>query len=208
MHDTADPAPDQAAAPVPYRQIRAAHTADTVTVYQAYAPSLGRPAARDGRFPPAWKRERMTWIKPSFLWMMYRCGWATKTDQETVLAVEVTREGFDDALRRACLSHYEPRTHRDREAWQEAVRSSPVRVQWDPERDLHLNPLPHRSLQLGLSGPASRAYADEWTVSIRDVTPLAAEIRALVQAGDLGAARALLPVETPYPAGPLEHLGA
>ncbi|MFJ7260907.1 DUF4291 domain-containing protein [Streptomyces globosus] len=208
MPDTAGPAPDQAAAPVPYRQIRAAHTAATVTVYQAYAPSLGLPAARDGRFPPAWKRERMTWIKPSFLWMMYRCGWAAKTDQETVLAVEITREGFDGALRRACLSHYEPGTHRDREAWQEAVRGSPVRVQWDPERDLRLNPLPHRSLQLGLSGPASRAYADEWTVSIRDVTPLAAEIRSLVQAGDLAAARALLPVETPYPAGPLEHLGA
>ncbi|AXE26873.1 DUF4291 domain-containing protein [Streptomyces globosus] len=208
MHDTAGPAGTPAAGPVPHRQIRAAHTAGTVTVYQAYAPSLGLPAARDGRFPPAWKRERMTWIKPSFLWMMYRCGWAAKTDQETVLAVEITREGIDGALRRACLSHYEPGTHPDREAWREALRASPVRVQWDPERDLLLNPLPHRSLQLGLSGPASRAYADEWTVSIRDVTPLAAEIRALVRAGDLPAARALLPVETPYPAGPLEHLGA
>ncbi len=198
--------------PVPVRttnrQIRASHTATTVTVYQAYAPHLGLPAARDGRFPSVWKRERMTWIKPSFLWMMYRCGWATKADQETVLAVEITREGFDHALRHACLSHYEPGTHTDREAWQQALRDSPARVQWDPERDLHLNPLPHRSLQLGLSGPASRAYADEWTVSIRDVTPLAREIHALVRAGDEAAARALLPVETPYPAGPLEHLGA
>lgn len=47
---------------VPDRQIRAAHTDRTLTVYQAYAPHLGLPAARDGRFPPAWKRERMTWI--------------------------------------------------------------------------------------------------------------------------------------------------
>ncbi|KMO98508.1 hypothetical protein ACS04_07780 [Streptomyces roseus] len=188
--------------------MRAVHTATTVTVYQAYSPSLGLPAARDGRFPPAWKRERMTWIKPSFLWMMYRCGWATKEGQETVLAVEITREGFDHALRHACLSHYEPRTHDDAQSWRRDLRRSSTRVQWDPERDLHLNPLPHRSLQLGLSGPASRAYADEWTVSIRDVTPLAREIHGLVRAGEEAAARALLPAETPYGAGPLTHLGA
>ncbi|WP_438487320.1 DUF4291 domain-containing protein [Streptomyces sp. S186] len=184
----------------PSRRIRALHTADTVTVYQAYAPSLGLPAARDGRFPAAWKRDRMTWIKPSFLWMMYRCGWGTKADQETVLAVEITREGFDRALRRACLSHYVPGLHPDREAWQRALRHAPARVQWDPERDLRLRPLPHRSLQLGLSGALARAYADEWTVAIRDVTPLARKIHALVRAGDDAAARALLPDERPYPA--------
>ncbi|MEV7523129.1 DUF4291 domain-containing protein [Streptomyces sp. NPDC091371] len=193
---------------VPTRQIRAAHTDTTVTVYQAYSPSLGLPAARDGRFPPAWKRERMTWIKPSFLWMMYRCGWAAKADQETVLAVEITRAGFDRALHEACLSHYAPSVHADRAAWRESVRTTSARVQWDPERDLHLGPLPYRSLQLGLSGPLSRAYADEWTVSIRDVTPLAREIHGLLRSGEPDAARALLPAETPYASGPLPHLGA
>ncbi|MGW7328931.1 DUF4291 domain-containing protein [Streptomyces sp. NPDC054840] len=193
---------------VPNRRIRAAHTGTTLTVYQAYSPALGVPAARDGRFPPAWKRERMTWIKPSFLWMMYRCGWGTKAGQETVLAVEITREGFDRALREACLSHYEPGVHEDRTAWQESLRAAPTRVQWDPERDLHLNPLPYRSLQLGLSGPASRAYADEWTVAIRDVTGTVREIRRLLGAGDEAGARALLPAETPYPAERLSHLGA
>ncbi|RSS62722.1 DUF4291 domain-containing protein [Streptomyces sp. WAC06614] len=208
MHETATAAAADPHEGEPYRRIRAAHTATTVTVYQAYRPELGLPAARDGRFPAAWKRERMTWIKPSFLWMMYRCGWATKADQETVLAVEITREGFDHALAHACLSHHVPSRHGDFAAWQTALRRSPARVQWDPERDLHLDPLPYRSLQLGLSGSASRAYADAWTVSIRDVTPLAREIHALVRAGQDEAARALLPRETPYPAGPLPHLGA
>ncbi|MCJ1680608.1 DUF4291 domain-containing protein [Streptomyces sp. APSN-46.1] len=207
---TTDPASEPAtdSATEPNRRVRAAHTDTTVTVYQAYSPRLGVPAARDGRFPPAWKRERMTWIKPSFLWMMYRSGWATKDGQETVLAIEITREGFDHALRHACLSHFERGTHADRASWQRALREAPARVQWDPERDPHLNPLPYRSLQLGLSGPASRAYADEWTVSIRDVTPLAREIHGLLRAGEQDAARALLPVETPYPSGPLPHLGA
>ncbi|WP_327703541.1 DUF4291 domain-containing protein [Streptomyces decoyicus] len=196
------PAPVQGAVPPaePHRRIRALHTETTVTVYQAYSPALGLPAARDGRFPVAWKRERMTWIKPSFLWMMYRCGWGAKADQETVLAVEIGRGGFDWALRSACLSHYDPDEYPDRGAWQRQLKGAPARVQWDPERDLRLQALPYRSLQLGLAGEASRRYADEWTVAITDVTPLAQEVHALVRAGDTAAAAALLPEERPYPA--------
>ncbi|MFJ2772784.1 DUF4291 domain-containing protein [Streptomyces sp. NPDC087300] len=194
----------------PSHQIRARHTESTITVYQAYAPELGVPAARAGRFPAAWKRDRMTWIKPSFLWMMYRCGWATKEDQQTVLAVEITREGFDWALSRACLSHYARGVHPDQASWKRALKQAPSRVQWDPERDLHLAPLPHRSLQLGLTGDASRRYADEWTVSITDVTDLAHEIHARVRADDLTEARRLLPEERVYPTADsaLTHLRA
>ncbi|MGW0564335.1 DUF4291 domain-containing protein [Streptomyces sp. NPDC003016] len=183
------------------REIRALHTETTVTVYQAYAPAIGVPAARDGRFPAAWKRDRMTWIKPSFLWMMYRCGWGAKQDQETVLAVEITRDGFDWALRNACLSHYAPGVHADQADWKRRLRQAPARVQWDPERDVRLNPLPYRSLQLGLAGEAAGRYADEWTVSITDVTPLAHEIHALVRGGNVAAAERLLPRERAYPAG-------
>lgn len=194
----------------PKHRIRALHTPDTVTVYQAYAPGIGLPAARDGRFPAAWKRDRMTWIKPSFLWMMYRCGWGAKEGQETVLAVEITRDGFEWALRHACLSHYVRGFHPDEAAWKRQLREAPARVQWDPERDLHLRPLPYRSLQLGLSGEAARRYADEWTVSVTDVTPLAHDVHALVRAGDTVAAGRLLPREEPYPTpeGLLDHLRA
>ncbi|MDG9722178.1 MULTISPECIES: DUF4291 domain-containing protein [unclassified Streptomyces] len=193
----------------PQRGIRAAYAQSTVTVYQAYSPGIGVPAAREGRFPAAWKRDRMTWIKPSFLWMMYRCGWGAKAGQETVLAVEISRDGFEWALRRACLSSYVRGTHPDRATWQRELKRAPTRVQWDPERDLRLRPLPYRSLQLGLSGEAARRYADEWTVAISDVTPLAHEIHALVSAGELDSAARLLPAERPYPAGDefLAHLG-
>ena len=130
---------------------------------------------------------------------MYRCGWGAKQGQETVLAVEITREGFEWALRHACLSSYARGVPPDRAAWQRQLKRPPARVQWDPERDLHLQPLPYRSLQLGLSGEAARRYADEWTVAIRDVTPLAHEIHALVKGGDPHAAAQLLPQERPYP---------
>jgi Domain of unknown function (DUF4291) len=44
------------------RRICAAHSESTITVYQAYSPEIGLPAVRDGRFPAAWKRDRMTWV--------------------------------------------------------------------------------------------------------------------------------------------------
>jgi hypothetical protein len=101
--------------------------------------------------------------------------------------------------RRACLSSYVRGTHPDGATWQRQLKRAPARIQWGPERDLHPRPLPYRSLQLGLSSEAVRRYADEWTVAIRDVTPLAQEIHALVGSGDLDSASRLLPTEGPCP---------
>ncbi|UYQ65465.1 DUF4291 domain-containing protein [Streptomyces peucetius] len=183
----------------PTHEVRAVFTDETITVYQAYAAGIAEPALAAGTFVAPFRRTRMTWIKPSFLWMMYRCGWGRKPDQERVLAIDITREGFEWALSRACLSHFDRSRFAAEAQWREALRSSPVRVQWDPERDLGLNPLPHRAIQIGLSGPAVDRYVDDWITGIRDVTPLAHEIRETVAGGDLDAARALLPPERPYP---------
>jgi hypothetical protein len=184
---------------VPLRQIRAAQTDTTVTVYRAYAPAIAEPALAAQRFVAPFKRERMTWIKPSLLWMAYRCGYATKPDQERVLAVEITREGFEWALEHSSLSHFEPGVYADHEAWKARKSSTPVRIQWDPERDLHHRALEHRAIQIGLGGESAGRYVDEWTVAIRDVTALMHALRAHVRAGHEDAARALLPDEPPYP---------
>jgi hypothetical protein len=187
---------------IPLRQIRASMTDTTVVVYQAYAPAIAEPAVAAGRFVPPFKRERMTWIKPSLLWMAYRCGWATKPGQERVLAIEITRDGFEWALAHACLSHFDPGTYADHDAWAAELRASPVRIQWDPERDLGLAPLEHRSIQIGLAGDAANRYVDDWIVGLTDTTELFRRIHGLVASGDRQAARALLPRETPYPLTP------
>ncbi|MBL6274831.1 DUF4291 domain-containing protein [Micromonospora fiedleri] len=184
---------------VPARQIRARFSADTITVYQAYPPQIAVPAVAAGRFVAPFKRERMTWIKPSFLWMMYRCGWATKPGQERVLSIEITREGFEWALARACLSHYDRDLHGDQATWSRQLKTSPVRVQWDPERSLHLQPLPYRSLQVGLSGEAVERYVDDWIVGVTDITATVHRLRDLLRGGDAQAAAADLPVEQVYP---------
>ncbi|MGW4382641.1 DUF4291 domain-containing protein [Kitasatospora sp. NPDC004531] len=180
---------------IPKRQIRARYDDGTVTVYQAFRPGIADPAAAEGRWPDAFRHDRMTWIKPSFRWLMYRSDWARAEGQERILGVVITRQGFDAALEAAVLSGYRPGVHASKADWQRELRRSSARVQWDPERDLRLRPLPHRSLQLGLSGELVRRYTAEWLMRIEDLTPLARELHATRDA-------ALLPPERPYPVAP------
>lgn len=182
----------------PFRQIRADYDDESITVYQAYSPAIAVPAAADGRFGAGFKRERMTWIKPSFRWLMYRCGWATKPGQERVLAIRISRAGFEWALANSAFAHFDATLHADHDTWRASL-SAPVRVQWDPERDLHFRPLDYRSLQIGLGGDAVAKYCDEWIREIRDVTDLATACRAELTALGAEAASTLLPAERPYP---------
>lgn len=187
-----------AAGTVPYRQIRAVYDDATIRVYQAYSDTIARPALLAGRFVAPFKRERMTWIKPSFLWMMYRAGWGYKeAGQQTILGIDIDRAGFEWALRHGCESHPDPGM--SPEQWETHKNTHPVRVQWDPERNLRLEPLPYRSIQIGLGPQAVSHYVDDWICRIEDVTPLAHRIHALVEAGALDRANAALPAERPYP---------
>ena len=188
----------------PLRQVRADFDGRTLVVYQAYSDQIADAALAAGTFVPPFKLDRTTWIKPSFLWMMYRCGWATKPGQERVLAIRIPREGFEEALGGACLSHFDPDVHASHEQWRTLLSESPVRVQWDPERRPDLTPLPWRSLQVGLSGPAARSYVDGWITEINDVTPLVHEMRHDTSRSDAITAR-----ERPYhlPAHIAERIG-
>ena len=156
----------------PYRQVRAVFDDATITVYQAYEPGIALAAIRRGRFSPSYDRTRMTWIKPSFLWMMYRCGWASKEGQEHVLAVRLRRPFFDEILRRAVPSSFDASRYASVEAWRRALDDSEVRLQWDPDHDPLGRPLERRAIQLGLRGSMLRRYGETELLSIEDVTPL------------------------------------
>jgi hypothetical protein len=182
-------------------EVRAVYTADTITVYQAYNEHIARTAVDQQTFvSPPFKRDRMTWIKPSFLWMMYRAGWGTKENQEHILAIEIKRTGFEWALQNSCLSHFDSSVHTSFEAWQETLKKSPVRIQWDPEKDIFLQPLPYRSIQIGLAGIAVDYYISDWIVKIEDITEKCKAIHDLVIQKKTDQARALLPEEKTYPA--------
>ena len=164
--------------------MRAAFDRDHLTVYQAFRPDIAEAAVAADTFVAPFSLDRMTWIKPSFTWMMYRSGWATKPGQERVLAVRIARSAFDRALASSCLSHFDPAVYASHAQWQEQVWRTQVRVQWDPERSLALARLPWRTIQIGLSGAAVAAYVREWIVDLTDLTDLTHAVHRLVESGN------------------------
>ncbi|HEX9414083.1 MAG TPA: DUF4291 domain-containing protein [Ktedonobacterales bacterium] len=181
------------------REIRADYDRDTIIVYQAYRAEIALPAVQQNRFVPPFSLNRMTWIKPSFLWMMERSGWGRKPGQEHVLAIRITRQGWEEALAQAVLTAFVPGIYADYEDWRRQLDAAPVRVQWDPEQSLHGKSLDHRAIQVGLSRHIISRYVDVWTREIRDYTPLVRKILGLLQAGEIASARDQLPRERSYP---------
>lgn len=167
----------------PVRRVLAHFDESTITVYQAFRDEIADGALRDGTFSDGFSFTRMTWIKPSFGWMLYRCGYGRKEGQERVLRIRITREGFEQILRNATLSHYDADVFETEDGWKKRLREVTNRVQWDPDRNLRLGRLEHRAIQIGIRGPDVRSYVNDWIRGIEDVTALAYEIESVAKAG-------------------------
>lgn len=165
------------------KEIRAVYNTNTIRVYQAYSDIIADEALKLGTFGSHFKMNRMTWIKPSFLWMMYRCGWAEKENQERVLAIDIKREEFDKAVKNAVISTYTEELCISREEWKKLVKSSDIRIQWDPEKDIEGNNLSYRSIQLGIRGNALIEYVNDWITNIEDLTQYVNELNLLRKSG-------------------------
>ena len=124
------------------RIVRAQFDDNTVRVYQAYSPRIADYALESQTFGVGFKLDRMTWIKPSFCWMMYRSGFASKENQERVLGIDLTRVGFEWALEKSVLSSSVARTSVDGRN-DPAPKAEPVRIQWDPESAVLPEVSPH-----------------------------------------------------------------
>ena len=90
------------------KHILAHYAAETIVVYQAYRSSIGEYASKNGAFGGDFSYSRMSWIKPNFLWMMFRSGWGTKEGQEIILGLRLRRPFFDSLLARAIASSWDP----------------------------------------------------------------------------------------------------
>ena len=167
--------------------------------------------------------------------MMYRSGWAQKEGQEHVLAIKIKRSGWEWALKNSCLSHFSEAYYPSHESWKALLEQSPVRIQWDPEKDIHFQKLygihkiisqnstfkqlwlslfvyfckelyiTYKSIQVGLSGIAIEKYAKEWTLQIEDISEKCKEIHQILINGEEEKAKMMLPQEEIYPI-PLEIL--
>mmetsp|Transcript_34177 Transcript_34177/g.53426 ORF Transcript_34177/g.53426 Transcript_34177/m.53426 type:complete len:296 (+) Transcript_34177:38-925(+) len=145
-----------------------------VYVYQAFNDQIAEHALEHQKFGgELFNPQRMTWIKPSFAWVLYRSGYAKKHNQTRILKIKLPHEAMAEILSRCtCI-----------EAGFRSDGTCPDgRIQWDPARDLMVpdkkvprKMISTRAIQIGLARSLS-AYYVENTIKIEDVTPLAASV--------------------------------
>jgi hypothetical protein len=179
-------------------EIRAFYDRETFVVYQAYSAPIADVAIKAQKFVEPFSFGRMTWIKPSFLWLMHRSNWGGKKGQERTLAVTISRAGWESALSRAVLTVFEPSVFRSKPEWDDQFQRAEVHVQWDPERNLRGAALDYFSIQVGISRHIIREFVDDWTIRIEDISPKVAKIHTLLRAGKTDEAKRHLPAERRY----------
>ena len=178
---------------IPYKQIRAKYDDDSIIVYQAYNEAIANEAITLGKFGPLFLPNRMTWIKPSFLWMMYRSGWGKKHNQEHILSIHIKREAFENLVKTA-MPNYKSEIYNNDDKKQYSAPN--IRIQWDPERFINGNPREIRSIQIGIRGPLSDKYKNEWITKIEDITDYVRDLKQRLDNNE--DISALLPKEDVY----------
>lgn len=165
--------------------IMAQYDGDKIVVYQSYKRGIGEFAFKNQYFGGGFSLERMTWIKPNFLWMMYRNGWGTKKGQEYVLAIHLKLNAFKRYLENAVVSTYNDNLGISREEWQNQVKESSVRLQWDPDHDPFGNKLERRAIQIGLRNEFTHSFAKEDIILIENISDFVKEQYQFVLNDDL-----------------------
>ncbi len=175
--------------------IMAQYDDEKIVVYQSYKRAIGEFAVRNQYFGGGFSLERMTWIKPNFLWMMYRNGWGTKEGQECVLAIHLKLEAFKKYLENAVISTYNDTLGISREEWQNQVKESSVRLHWDPDHDPFGNKLERRAIQIGLRNEFIHSFAKEDVLLIENISDFVKDQYHFVLNDDLD--QLLIPEEKP-----------
>ena len=142
-----------------------------IVVYQAFNSKIADYAVKNQKFGGSnYSFERMSWIKPNFLWMMYRAGWASKEHQENILAIWFPLEKFTEIYHSAVYSSFQQNIYQTEENWKQQLTKSTVRLQWDPDHNPNGNKIERRAVQLGLRGETLREFATKWITQIEDIT--------------------------------------
>jgi hypothetical protein len=151
--------------------ILAQQTETQILVYQAFNHHIANFALENQRFGGNhYSFSRMSWIKPNFLWMMYRCGWAEKQNQERVLGIWLNKTDFDTILENATYSSYNSTVYKSHENWKQDLMNKSVRLQWDPDHNIYGQKQDRRAIQIGLKGTILKQFNEEMIKDIIDVT--------------------------------------
>lgn len=154
------------------KQIIGSVEGENIIVYQAFNPNISQFAVENQKFGGAYYSfNRMSWIKPGFLWMMYRAGWASKEQQQHILAITLPLIHFETILSQATISSYDSGIYPTRELWKHELEKTEVRLQWDPDHDPAGNKQTRKAIQIGMKGEVLKKFCTEWILKIEDITP-------------------------------------
>lgn len=163
------------------RSILAQQDPDHIIVYQAYNKQIADYAvAHQQRGGPDFSYERMSWVKPGFLWMMYHCGWGSKEDQEGVLALRIRKTDFEYLLSRTAYSTFKRKIYTGKAAWQKDLEQKEGRFQWDPDHDPNGREIERRAIQVGLKGSLLQQFGREMIQQIENITGFVQEQKQIL----------------------------
>ena len=144
---------------------------ETLTFYAAFNNAIANYAVANQRFGGhAFSFNRMTWIKPSFMWIMYRSEWATAENQQRILALRIKKQDVFKILQEGVLSSFDATKYTDEATWKQDLSQSEVRIQWDPDHDKYGLKQKRKAIQIGLKGEVLKAFVTEMILEIEDIT--------------------------------------
>jgi hypothetical protein len=175
--------------------ILAQYDEESIIVYQAYKTLIAEQLVKFQNFhsepclKSGFNMNRMTWIKTNFLWMMFRSNWASNLNQERILAIRISRTGFEEILSKAVES-------KSKNGDKEPNKTDEVRLQWDPDHLPNGNKVPsgRRAIQLGIRQNMLHKFSQEFILSISDITDFVIENRKHI----LNEQELLMPQENVY----------
>lgn len=177
------------------QHIMAYQQQDHIIVYQAYNHAIADYAVKHQTFGGTnYSYNRMSWIKPNFLWMMYRCGWASKENQERVVAIWIKKSDFENILNQAVFSSFNTAHYPSQEQWKEEMVMKEVRLQWDPDHDPFGNKVTRRAIQLGMKGKILEDFGKQQIGKIEDITDFVKQQSLYVIKKELD--KLIVPIET------------
>lgn len=164
------------------KHILAQQTTDHILVYQAFKPSIANYAIKNQTFGGTdYSYSRMSWIKPNFLWMMYRSGWASKVGQEKILGIWITKVDFEKILSNSAFTSFIQSNHKTELKWKATLETHPIRLQWDPDHEPNGNKLTRKAIQLGIKGEMLEEFGKKMIREIIDLTDFVNKQRKFAQ---------------------------
>lgn len=128
--------------------------------------------------------------------MMYRCGWASKENQERVLAIWISKTDFENILHQAVFTSFNDSYYKNHEEWNNELNKKEARIQWDPDHDPFGKNLARRAIQIGMKGKALDDFGKREIKLIEDITDFVQEQKSNISNNNLD--NLLVPVETVY----------